>query len=52
MGIGPTELVIVLLIVVVIFGGTRFAQIGKGLGTGIKEFKKAMKNDDDTQKPS
>ena len=38
--IGAPELLIVLAIVVVLFGATRIGDIGKGLGRGIKEFRK------------
>jgi sec-independent protein translocase protein TatA len=36
---GPTELIIIFLIVLVIFGASRLPQIGKGLGEGIRNFK-------------
>lgn len=42
-GLGVTELVIILLIVVVIFGASRLPQLGKGLGEGIRNFKTSMK---------
>ena len=38
-GLGPTELVILLLIVVVIFGARRLPEIGAGLGKAIKNFR-------------
>ncbi len=40
-GIGSTELLIVLGIVVLLFGGKKIPEIGAGLGKGIKNFKKA-----------
>lgn len=43
---GPTELVIILLIVVVIFGAAKLPKIGKGLGEGITNFRKAVKKDE------
>ncbi|MGE0059350.1 MAG: twin-arginine translocase TatA/TatE family subunit [Dehalococcoidia bacterium] len=43
--LGPAELIIVLLVVVMIFGGSRLAEIGGSLGKGIKEFKKAVGDD-------
>ena len=46
-GLGPQELVLILLIVVVIFGASRIPQLMRGMGTGIKEFKQAVKDDDD-----
>jgi sec-independent protein translocase protein TatA len=42
-GIGMPELIVILIIALLIFGATRLPQIGKGLGQGIREFKKAMK---------
>ena len=44
MGFGATELLIILVIVIVIFGASRLPQIGKGLGEGIKNFKVGMKD--------
>ena len=42
-GLGVTELVIILIIVVVIFGASRLPQLGKGLGQGIRNFKDSMR---------
>jgi sec-independent protein translocase protein TatA len=39
---GPTELIIVLVIVVILFGASRLPEIGKGIGEAIKNFKKSM----------
>ena len=59
--IGPTELIIVLVIVLLIFGPKRLPGLGKQLGTGMREFKdsisgKGGKNDDededDEERPS
>ncbi len=41
MGIGMTELLIVLVIVLVIFGAKKLPEIGGGMGKAIKNFKKA-----------
>lgn len=43
MGIGMTELIIILLIVVVIFGARKLPEIGSGLGQAIENFKKATR---------
>jgi sec-independent protein translocase protein TatA len=43
MGLGVTELVIILVIIIVLFGASRLPQIGRGLGEGISNFKKSMK---------
>ncbi len=42
-GLGATELLIILVIVIVIFGASRLPQIGRGLGEGIKNFRGALK---------
>ena len=46
--VGPTEFILILLVVVLLFGGKKIPQLMKGLGEGIKEFKKASKADDPT----
>jgi len=43
--IGLTEILVVLVIVVLLFGGKKIPELMKGLGTGIKEFKNAAKDD-------
>ncbi len=49
-----SELVIILLIVIVIFGASRLPQLGKGLGEGIRNFKGSLKSggEEDTEKDS
>lgn len=47
MPIGPLELVIVLVIVIVIFGASRFKDLGKSAGEGIREFKTSVKTEDE-----
>jgi sec-independent protein translocase protein TatA len=46
-GLGGQELVIVLLIVLVLFGGAKIPQMMRGMGEGMREFKKATRDDDD-----
>jgi sec-independent protein translocase protein TatA len=46
LGLGPMELVIILVILVLLFGATRLADIGSGLGKGIKEFRKNVQDED------
>jgi sec-independent protein translocase protein TatA len=48
--LGAPELLIILAIVVVLFGATRIGDIGKGIGRGIREFRRELK-DDDEKKP-
>ena len=48
--IGATELLIIAGVALVLFGGSRFADIGKGLGQGIKNFKQGIREADDDSK--
>ena len=41
--LGPTELIIILVIVILIFGVNKIPKLGKGLGEGIRNFKAALK---------
>lgn len=43
-GLGPAELLIILAIVVVLFGASRIGDIGKGVGRGIREFRREVKD--------
>nr|WP_320114013.1 twin-arginine translocase TatA/TatE family subunit [uncultured Desulfuromonas sp.] len=45
-GLGTTELLVILGIVVVLFGAKRLPQLGSGLGKGIKNFKQGLKEND------
>jgi sec-independent protein translocase protein TatA len=45
--IGIWELVIILGIAVLLFGGRKIPEVAKGLGEGIRNFKTALKNNDD-----
>ena len=47
MRIGTTEIILLLCLALVIFGGNRISGIGKALGTSIREFKKEVKSSDD-----
>ena len=50
--IGPGELLIIGLIALLLFGAGRIADIGKGLGQGIANFKKGLREaDEDDDKP-
>ena len=46
-GLGATELVLILVIVLVIFGAGKLPEIGAGLGKGIQNFKKATREADE-----
>lgn len=45
-GLGTTELILILIIVVVLFGAKRLPQIGAGLANGIKSFRSNIADDD------
>lgn len=48
MDIGPTELIIVLIIVVLIFGPGRIAKVGRELGEGIRQFRSGLDQHEET----
>ena len=54
MNLGPTELIIVLLIVLLIFGGTKLPKLARSMGQAQKEFKKGLTDPskDDDESPS
>ena len=49
--IGPTELIIILFIILVIFGAGRLPEIGSALGRGIREFRKGQSGEDAEAEP-
>ena len=48
-GLGPTELIIVLVIILVVFGAGKLPDIASGLGKGLRDFKKVMQEPDETR---
>ncbi len=50
-GLGTTELVVILIILLVLFGGAKLPGLAKGLGQSIKEFKKATHEEEEADKP-
>ena len=48
MHLGTQELILILLIVVVLFGGKKVAGLGKALGTSLREFRAEVRKDDDS----
>lgn len=44
---GGPELIIIAVVILLLFGGRKIPELMKGIGGGIKEFKKATKDDDD-----
>lgn len=50
--LGPTEIVIILVIVLLLFGGKKIPELMRGLGKGMKEFKDGKDGVDGTASPS
>ncbi len=44
--LGTSELLIIFAIIIVIFGASKLPQLGRGLGEGIKNFRKGLKNEE------
>ena len=47
MGLGSTEIVLILFVVLLLFGGKKIPELAKGLGSGIKNIKKAINEDEE-----
>ena len=50
LAMGPWQIVLIALAILLLWGGKKIPELMKGLGGGIKEFKKASREDDDSQK--
>ncbi|MEY3039986.1 MAG: twin-arginine translocase TatA/TatE family subunit, partial [Bacteroidota bacterium] len=48
LAVGPWQVVVVVALVLLLFGGKKIPELMRGLGSGIKEFKDASKEDKDT----
>lgn len=44
--LSPTKLILIILLLLLLFGASRVAKLGQGLGEGIRNFKKGLKGDD------
>jgi sec-independent protein translocase protein TatA len=47
---GATEIILIILVIVLLFGGRKIPELMKGIGQGMKEFKKASKVEDESDK--
>jgi len=47
---GATEIILIILVIVLLFGGRKIPELMKGIGQGMKEFKKASKVEDEPSK--
>ena len=45
--VGPWQIVLIVAVVLLLFGGRKIPELMRGLGGGVKEFKKAMREEDD-----
>lgn len=45
-GLGTTELIVILVIVMIVFGASRLPALGRGLGEGMRGFRDALRGDD------
>ena len=52
MGLGMPELFVIFLIILVVFGAGKIPTIARDMGKGIREFKRAMRTEDDEIEPS
>jgi sec-independent protein translocase protein TatA len=50
MRIGPWEIALIAMVVIVLFGAKKIPEIMRGLGLGVKEFKDGLHNEDDEKK--
>lgn len=50
MRLGTTEIILIIVLALVLFGGSKLSGVGKALGTSIKDFKKAVKEDEPIEK--
>ncbi len=48
--VGPWQVVIIVALIFLLFGGKKIPELMRGLGTGIREFKDATKENNDTDK--
>ncbi len=47
---GPTSIILIVVVVLLLFGGRKIPELMRGLGSGIKEFKNATKDEDKESK--
>lgn len=52
LAIGAPQIILVVIVILLLFGGKKIPELMRGLGSGIKEFKDASKEDSDENKTS
>jgi sec-independent protein translocase protein TatA len=48
MSLGPTEIILIVAVLLLLFGGKKIPELMRGLGQGMREFKKASRGDNET----
>ena len=51
LAVGTTQVLLIIIAVLLLFGGTNIPELMRGLGSGIKEFKNAVKDEQPQKKP-
>ncbi len=51
MNLGPVEIILILLIIVLLFGARKLPELARGLGRSASEFKKGLKEDQEEASP-
>jgi sec-independent protein translocase protein TatA len=49
MKLGITEILLIIVVIILLFGGRKIPELMRGIGQGIREFKKASKNEGETK---
>lgn len=49
-GIGATEIIIIAVVILILFGGKKLPELGRGLGDAIRQFKDSLKGKDTKEK--
>jgi sec-independent protein translocase protein TatA len=49
-GLGPMEIVLIIVVIILLFGGRKIPELMKGIGQGMKEFRKASNIDEESSK--
>ena len=47
---GPLEIILILVVILILFGGSRLPQLMKGMGQGVREFRKEIKPEDEQRR--
>ena len=50
MGLGPWEIGLIIIVIIILFGGKKLPELARGLGLGLREFKKATREIEDEVK--